>query len=45
MKKWRLAAAAALVAAFAMCLFLTLSPGSSSAQPLQAMVHIRGLLG
>ena len=35
MKKWRLAAAAALVAAFAMCLFLTLSPGSSSAQPLR----------
>ena len=31
MKKWRLAAAAALVAAFAMCLFLTLSPGSYSA--------------
>ena len=35
MKKWRLAAAAALVAAFAICLFLTLSPGSSSAQPLR----------
>lgn len=35
MKKWRLAAAAALIAAFAICLFLTLSPGSSSAQPLR----------
>ena len=35
MKKWRLAAAAALIAAFAICLFLMLSPGSSSAQPLR----------
>lgn len=35
MKKWRLAAAAALIAAFAICLFLTLSPGASSAQPLR----------
>ena len=35
MKKWRLAAAAALIAAFAICLFLALSPGGSSAQPLR----------
>ena len=35
MKKWRLAAAAALIAALAICLFLMLSPGSSSAQPLR----------
>lgn len=35
MKKRRLAAAAALIAAFAICLFLMLSPGSSSAQPLR----------
>ena len=35
MKKWRLAAAAALIAAFAICLSLMLSPGSSSAQPLR----------
>ena len=35
MKKWRLAAAAALIAAFAICLFLMPSPGSSSAQPLR----------
>ena len=36
MKKWRLAAAAALIAAFAICLFLALSPrGASFAQPLR----------
>ena len=35
MKKWRLAAATALIAALAICLFLMLSPGSSSAQPLR----------
>lgn len=35
MKKWRLAAVAALIAALAICLFLMLSPGSSSAQPLR----------
>lgn len=35
MKKWRLAAAAALISAFAICLFLALSPGGSSAQPLR----------
>ena len=35
MKKWRLAAAAALIAAFAICLFLALSPGGSSDQPLR----------
>ena len=36
MKKWRLAAAAALIAAFAICLFIVLSPcGASYAQPLR----------
>ena len=36
MKKWRLAAAAALIAAFAICLFIVLSPcGASFAQPLR----------
>ena len=36
MKKWRLAASAALIAAFAICLFIVLSPcGASFAQPLR----------
>lgn len=35
MKKWHLAAAAALIAAFAICLFLTLSPDTSPAKPLR----------
>ena len=42
MKKWRLAAAAALIAAFAVCLFLTLSPGGASSANALKLWYISG---
>ena len=42
MKKWRLAAAAALIVAFAVCLFLTLSPGGASSANALKLWYISG---